>query len=252
MALDPSVLSRPWLAADLAGEEALLAELDGHLGIRFAGAVPGDECATWAQGVLAARAHWIDDFEGEQFTLGRAWYTHLEQGRSHEYFAQARASDDLVEQWAPGLQGRMLGALSALLGSPVQRRPGWCGPGVHVFPAKEWVSVHGGVIHSDMEGLSDAHIEEDERALTAILMLQPPEEGGGLALWAEFHGVAEEIDEADLHEVPRVVVPYATGDLLVIDSYRIHQIQPFAGALDRISVTAHTARLPDGRWEAWF
>jgi hypothetical protein len=252
MAPDLSVLSRPWPAADLAGEGALLEALDAHLGVQIPGVLSAEACAALARGVLAARAHWVDDFEGEQFTLGRAWYTHLEQGRSRDYFAGAQASDELVERWAPGLQGRVLAALSELLGSAVQRRPGWCGPGVHIFPAGEWVSIHGGVIHSDMEGLSEAHIEDDERALSAILMLQPPEQGGGLALWGEFHGVAEEIDPDDVAEVPRVVVPYAVGDLLLIDSYRIHQIQPFLGRLDRISLTAHVARLPDGRWESWF
>ncbi len=248
----PSVLSLLWPARAIAGEEAFLGCLDAHLGVRLSGALSAQECEAFSRGVLGARAHWVDDFEGEQFTLGRAWYTHLEQGRSRDYFAGARASDELVERWAPGLQDRVLGALTELLGVPVQRRPGWCGPGVHIFPAKEWVSIHGGVIHSDMEGLSDAHIEEDERALTAVLMLQPPEEGGGLALWDDFHGIAEEIEAADLAETSRVVAPYEPGDLLVIDSYRIHQIQPFGGARDRISVTAHTARLPDGRWEAWF
>jgi hypothetical protein len=47
------------------------------------------------------------------------------------------------------------------------------------------------------------------------------------------------------------VVEYAAGDLVVIDSYRLHQIQPFSGDRDRLSVTAHLI-FTDGRWQAWF
>ena len=37
----------------------------------------------------------------------------------------------------------------------------------------------------------------------------------------------------------------------MIDSYRLHQIQPFSGDRDRLSVTAHLV-FADGRWQVWF
>jgi hypothetical protein len=37
----------------------------------------------------------------------------------------------------------------------------------------------------------------------------------------------------------------------VIDSYRLHQIQPFQGARDRVSITAHLL-YRDGAWQIWF
>jgi hypothetical protein len=46
-------------------------------------------------------------------------------------------------------------------------------------------------------------------------------------------------------------VPYEAGDLVVLDSYRLHQIQPFTGGVDRISATCHVA-FASGVWESWF
>ena len=48
------------------------------------------------------------------------------------------------------------------------------------------------------------------------------------------------------------VADYAAGDLVLIDSYRLHQIQPFAGARDRLSVTAHLVLAGEGWHVAWF
>jgi hypothetical protein len=38
---------------------------------------------------------------------------------------------------------------------------------------------------------------------------------------------------------------------VLIDSYRLHQIQPFTGGRDRISVTTHLVLSDDG-WQSWF
>ena len=43
-----------------------------------------------------------------------------------------------------------------------------------------------------------------------------------------------------------------TGDALLIDSRRLHQILPFGGAKDRISITIHGAEIDRDVWEAWF
>ena len=51
---------------------------------------------------------------------------------------------------------------------------------------------------------------------------------------------------------PCQVVEYRVGELCVFDSYRLHQIQPFGGRRDRISVTAHAAEVEPGLWEVWF
>ena len=62
-------------------------------------------------------------------------------------------------------------------------------------------------------------------------MLQPPVAGGGLRVWdAVWNG--RDHDEAAVSvaaRAPSIVAEYEAGDLVLIDSYRLHQIQPFAG-----------------------
>ena len=48
------------------------------------------------------------------------------------------------------------------------------------------------------------------------------------------------------------LIAYRAGDLAVIDSYRLHQIQPFDGSRERISATVHAAQVDTGLWECWF
>jgi hypothetical protein len=206
-------------------------------------------CARWVAGVYAAREHWTPNFDGVQFTLGRAWYTHLEEERADDYFAAAASSDALVERFLPGLQAHLVTRLEALVAAPIAPRRGWCGPGVHVFPAGEWLAQHGGDIHFDTEGLDEAQLATRAPALSAILMLQPPVAGGGLRVWDLRYDGRDEVPEAAA--LPSMLAEYEAGELIVIDSYRLHQIQPFSGERDRISATAHVA-LGDAGWHYWF
>lgn len=201
--------------------------------------------------VLAARAEWTEDFGGEQFSLGRAFYTHLETGRSRTYFENARASDAIVEAALPGAQDRLLALLAAMTGGTIRRRRGFCGPGVHVFPAGEKVATEGGVIHFDTEGLTPRHLERGARAVTLVLMLAAPARGGGLVLWpVRYRGH----DTPTRREVnaPHRCARYRAGDALLIDSYRLHQIERFGGAKPRIAFTVHAAEVDQDCWEAWF
>lgn len=210
------------------------------------------DCERLIAGVYAGRAHWIADWGGEQFSLGRAWYTHLEQDRDDEYFREAKASDAIVERYLPMLQRTMRAIVSSLVGAPARARPGWCGPGVHVFPAGEWVSREGGVVHFDTEGLLPDQLEAGARALSLILMLQPPLSGGGLRVWDLTYEGEDEVDDQALDDADAETIDYEVGELVVIDSYRAHQIQPFEGSRDRISVTVHAVEYEPGRWETWF
>ena len=216
------------------------------------GLLGAEACARWAAGVYAARADWTPCFEGVQFTLGRAYYTHLEEDREGEYFSSARASDAIVERALPDLQAQVRAVLADLLGAEVAPRPGWCGPGVHIFPAGDWLSENGGDIHFDTEGLRPEELAARAPALSAIFMLQPPERGGGLRVWnALWDGRDDAEAIATAARAESALADYAAGDMVVIDSYRLHQIQPFSGARDRLSVTAHLV-LSGGRWQIWF
>jgi hypothetical protein len=119
-----------------------------------------------------------------------------------------------------------------------------------VFPSGALVAERGGDIHFDTEGLTPAHVTDRAPALTMVLMLQPPESGGGLRVWDVTYAGTDAYEDEDLAR-PHATYAYEAGDVVVIDSYRLHQIQPFAGALDRISATCHAAFV-QGRWETWF
>lgn len=213
------------------------------------GVLTPEECASFARDTYAARADWTPCFDGVQFTLGRAYYTHLEEDRVDDYFANALASDAIVERALPGLQARMQEILADLMGAPVSPRAGWCGPGVHVFPAGQWLSRNGGDVHFDTEGLVETYLAVRAPAVSVIVMLQPPVRGGGLRVWNALYDGDDEV--ADPDGIASAVVDYAAGDLVAIDSYRLHQIQAFEGPRDRVSVTAHLV-LGNGGWQTWF
>lgn len=213
---------------------------------------PVDRCQRWVEGVYGAKAVWTHDFGGEQFSLGRAFYTHFEEGKSSAYFAETASSDARVDAHAPGLQEAMRDLVATVVGQSraVQRR-GWCGPGVHVFPSGGPVASRGGVRHFDTEGLAANHIEKRRPAITLVAMLQTPETDGGLQVWDARYDGHDRPTKEDLR-ADSEVVRYRTGDVVVIDSYRLHQIQPFAGSRERISATVHAAQVDAGLWECWF
>lgn len=251
------------------GEAPLLPLLETSLAIELPLAIDAERAARWAAGVREAREAWVSDFGGAQFSLGRAWYTHLEQGRSADYFEKASASDAVVEHACPGLQAAMRDLVARVVGAgggggaQVVARAGWCGPGVHVFPAGGLVATRGGEIHFDTEGLTPAHIAARAPALTLVVMLSPPAAGGGLRVWDAMYdgedsraydaaeGADDDEDDEESSERMHLTCKYEAGTLVAIDSYRLHQIQSFAGDVDRISATCHAAFV-EGAWETWF
>src|SRR5688572_13565300 len=87
-----------------------------------------ERCARWVSGVYESRNEWTSDFGGEQFTLGRAFYTHYEEGKSEAYFADVASSDALVETHAPLLQDAMRDLVAQVTEGRIVQRRGWCGP----------------------------------------------------------------------------------------------------------------------------
>jgi hypothetical protein len=196
-----------------------------------------------------ARSDWTTAFGGAQYSLGIAWYTHLEEGKAGDYFAAASTSDATVERAVPGLQRCLTSAIERAVQGPVSRRRGFAGPGIHVFPAGGEAARRGGDVHFDDEGLTPAELESNAPALTFVLVLRPADSGGGLRLWTARLGDG---DPVALGKAPFDVVPYSAGDLLIMDSRRLHQIEPFGGTTDRITATCHAVQAPDGRWLVWF
>ena len=261
-ALPSGVVQLP--AALLGQGQPALDLLAGCLALHYRGVVAPAECQSLTQAVYAARSSWTENFDGIQFSLGRAWYVHLEQEQEDDYFEDAAASIARVEQAVPGLHARMAALVARLVGGVVVQRPGWCGTGVHIFPAGGYCAAHGGDVHFDVEGLSDDQLADRAPALTCVLMLQPAESGGALRVWERTYEGEAEL-RADQIPARGELCLYEAGDLVVIDSWRLHQIMPFTGTRDRISATLHAVYVEDpdsapddedgsstGRWEVWF
>jgi len=229
----------------------LLERLSGAAAVLVRQALPQEVCSAWVERVRRARRHWVSDFGGEQFALGRAFYTHLETDRSALYFRDAAASDQRVERHLPGMQALVRSTLGQLLGGAVRPRLGFCGPGVHVFPAGGQVARKGGVVHFDVEGLTPLQLRRGHRAMTLVWMLQPPAWGGGLRLWDSLHAGSEHPSVEQL-AAPQRTARYGAGDVLLSDSRRLHQIRPFRDDRDRISITTHAVEVDRGVWECWF
>jgi len=227
------------------------ARLDAALAVVVEQVLPIARCEAWAERVLDGRADWTPAFGGEQFSLGRAFYTDYEADGSNTYFEDAAASNARVERHAPGLQEVMTGLLAAVTGARVLPRRGWCGAGVHVFPPGSPVAERGGVVHFDTEGLARHHMAAGEPAITLVAMLQRAEEDGDLDVWDVRYGGHDHPTAAEL-AAPRETVRYRVGDLVVLDSYRLHRIRGFGGGRARISATLHGAALDRDVWECWF
>ena len=204
-------------------------------------------CRTWSEQVLAAKGEWTHDFGGEQYSLGLAYYAHHETSRTRHYFRGVAAADARVERVLPGMQAGVVDLISAFTGAPASRRPGWCGPGVHVFVPESPVAERGGSIHFDLEGLRGA---TSVPMLSVVIVLQPALEGGGLRVWSARHSEAIHPTAAEQAEEPETV-RYETGDFVAFEGQRLHQIEPFTGERARITITAHAVAEADG-WKVWF
>jgi hypothetical protein len=212
--------------------------------------LPKEICEDIVVKVYKNKEHWNSDFDGLQFSFGQAYYPHLEAGTTDEYFQKVPNSDEQFNQTLPGLQEMAMKFLSSIVGGYVQQRDGWSGPGIHIFPANGYAANNAGEVHFDLDGISDSDRIALSPAITMILMLQPPTSGGGLKVWnTKYSG--RTADELALDEIPSTIVEYGIGDLVFINSYTLHQIQPFQSQCDRISLTVHSVYNGEC-WDCWF
>lgn len=228
--------------------EARRACIEDAVGLRMLGAIEATRAAAWETRVLEASADYSVAF-GSQASLGVAWYTHLEEGRARDYFERAAASDACVRRHVPGFQRALLDLVGRALGVLIVPRPGHAGPGIHVFAPHGPCARLGGEVHFDTEGLPPPYLRARGPAYTAVLSLSSVASGGGLRLWDLPYDGHDEPALGDLSEP--FLIPYRPGDLVVFESYRLHQIEPFGGDTARVSATCHVARLA-GKWVGWF
>lgn len=225
-------------------------QMQDYAALHIHSVLPKEICGDIVAKVYKHKEQWNSDFEGLQFSFGQAYYPHLEAGTTEEYFEKVPTSDELFNQVLPGLQEMAMKFLSSIVGGYVQQREGWSGPGIHIFPANGYAANNAGEVHFDLDGLTDEDRIALSPAVTMILMLQTPTSGGGLKVWNTKYA-GRNADELSLDTIPSTIVEYGVGDLVFINSYTLHQIQPFQSESDRISLTIHS--IYNGEcWDCWF
>lgn len=226
-----------------------------------------DECKQFAQNVLDNMNEWIEGFG--QYTLGRAWYIDIEQGRLGTYFATAFEKQAVVQQATPGLSQvlqraatflpRINGELHQVRTRSDDLGPYWSEMGIHIMGHN---LRFGGQVHNDLEGLAPypaMMFDHKTLAFSAILCLAAPKSGGGLKVWPEKRITALANAQGAYKEDkgPELVIEYKPGTLTIIDSFLYHQIQPFevdAQNLWRIVAVMHFLFIdgPEPHWQVWF
>src|SRR5205814_4109481 len=101
-----------------------LLESERRPAVRLPRALDGRRLREWVAGVYRERSAWTADFDGEQFCLGRAFYTHYETSRSKLYFEDAEASDARVERGLPGMQAWVRELFETCVGGAARKRLG--------------------------------------------------------------------------------------------------------------------------------
>lgn len=207
--------------------------------------------------IYELREQWLPGASGVDFTVGRTWYTAIANDEMDEYFDEAGSSRQLIQTSFPGLEELILDYCSALVNDePVSIREGWAGPGFYILPPDTRTAKYGGVPHIDCDGLqkelrNDLHVE----SYSFICPIQLPESGGNLRVWNtdyyQEHNKQAYLDDLKRPEGSSTVIQYEVGALYAINSLQMHQIESCQGAIDRMTLTFHLAKL-DNRWQLWF
>ena len=222
---------------------------DGVAGTILQGAFAPAQIEAMRRGVLAARDEWFGHPDGIR-ALGRPWFAHVPDAVG-TYEQRAAATAAAIDRHLPGLRSALERICTLVAGEEVRQREGWGPPGFVVFPAATTAGTPGDV-HVDWEGVLHGPSGLDTPAWSLVAVVSAPDVGGGLRLW----GVTGRpgTDGPAPGELPPpaqgVSVDYRPGDLVVIDGMDLHQIEAFHGDTDRICLTFHVARLPEG-WRLW-
>lgn len=208
--------------------------------------------------IYEIRDQWLPNYDGEQYSLGRVWYTHFDEKIDDEYFRNAEESKKMITSNFPGLYEKIIKLCTSIeKGANISIRDGWAGPGFAIFPAHGRCAEIGGDIHYDWEGLTDGQLDDQNaEGYSFIAMLSKPESGGGLKIWDIKYDQARKQEElvawAESPDAPYTLIDYQLGDLVMINSFYLHQIQTFSGDIDRICLTFHIARHKENQWYIWF
>ncbi|NET62222.1 MAG: hypothetical protein F6K47_40785 [Symploca sp. SIO2E6] len=209
--------------------------------------------------VYRLSSEWSSNFNGELYSIGSVWYSHVGSVNENDYFINSESSNAKFRNIFPELEESINDFCSFFFESSVQIREGWAGPGIVILRENSNSAKLGGPIHVDWDALSNEQIHDPNRskAFSFILVLQKPKIGGNLIVLDKQYdfqvdGSIESFDSVLCQpEIKSLEVPYCEGNLIIINSLNLHSIQPFSGSNDRICLIFHSAEF-SGEWKRWF
>lgn len=234
-----------------------LQQPNGLHGVLFQNFLSKEECAELLTGVYTLRPYWRQGTQDGEYTLGRVWYTALDNRDVIDYFEEVSGFNALIDQSFPGLIPQILDfSRKFAANDSIKIRPGFAGPGFVIFTPRSLTAKEGGAIHIDCEGLSTRMLDVPGGAEVYSLMIsiQLPEEGGFLRTWPDYYQPSQKdkyLNDIDIPLGRMEIVPYEVGGISVISSPRVHQIEPYSGCLDRVILTFHLGKI-DNEWLVWF
>lgn len=222
-----------------------------------------EECGPIVEKVHALSAHWSQPYGAARFhVLGASAYLDGQHKGAFAYRMLARKlGPAMLEAFGP-LYDRVLAALVAHLGEPMELHPRLAVPGFHVFLADPTFELSVCDIHVDRPY---DHVDwpvyeqvDKTRNLSFTLSLQLPRSGGGLYVWPQIPIEDALRGDPPVTELVRGQTPvlhrYAPGKMVVHHGHSIHQIAPFTvtdPSEARITLQGHAIRSARG-WLAYF
>ena len=207
------------------------------------------ECAELASFVDELRDRWLPYGSNPEFpyyhVIPTAMYYRAARGEIETYESELHETNRLLSERFGSAYARIGSALSDLLGEPVRLSDEAAYPGFHLYQVP---MPNAGKVHVDDQHTRYPWRNPDEwdmrRAISATLVLQLPESGGGLKTW-EGHPLSSAAS----------VARYEIGHLYAFSSFRHHQVaaSPEMRAGERrLTMQAHALFNRSGFWSLYW
>ena len=213
-----------------------------------------DECESIAKKIYKNKGIWTSSYEGEQFSLGLAWYTFEETDTRQEYRDRLNASNAFLQREFEPVQEKILNFLKCAAGTDrVRLRPNWGLPAFVIFPENELTAKSGGDIHIDYNGLNEAELDDPNgKYYSFVCLIESPGAATSLRIWNKRYRSGEDKDPGVApNNCEHYDFEYTVGGLLCFDSLVTHQILPFDGTRPRVCLTFHVKKSGED-WLYWF
>lgn len=239
-----------------------------------------DDCAHVRTGIDALRKEWIQRHPSSPFyTLGTTNYFDITYNPMLPYYRMAARLNPILHAQFASLYDKLKVHLEERLGAPVAYRDGLALPGFHIFlhdeafqkpqdmTHREWFfakgkkEVVGNAIHCDTAHLVvnwEGYKQDDEKPISITLPIEMPDSGSGLNHWSFGQEATEHLEHSEhrafLLSQPKEFFPYVTGEVVIHDGLRYHQMAAMRDMLPgeaRITLQGHGVKC-NGTWQLFW